>query len=131
MKLKCSVANEILANLNNCNFEGTKFNYAISKNKIELRRVLEAYYETAKGIGEKYGEKDEKGNLIIIDGKRLQITDVKKYDKEMEVIGNEEVEIEFYKLDFSELPKNIGNQMDGIIYFLNEELPEAKVAKKK
>lgn len=103
-----------------------KASYAVSKNIKKIEKEIEAYNEERAKLLDKYGEKDEDGNLVVSEEQNIKIVpeNVEKWNKDLSELLDIEVEVDIHKLKFSVLEES-GTVMSisGIqsIYFMLED----------
>lgn len=96
----------VLSELNACKGMPGRVSYAVSKNIALAKTELDAYEKARKDIAEKYSIKDDKDEAIIIDGKYdIPENKLDECNKEIMALLDEEVSIEFKKLNPEELDK--------------------------
>lgn len=109
--------------------EGLPFKTAlyIAKDIKEIDEVLQVYENKRKELINKYGEKDENGELVIKDDS-VKLTDRAAFINEFNALAMEDVDIEIKKISVDDLenvtsltPSDINN-----ISFLLEEEKEEK-----
>lgn len=109
--------------------EGLPFKTALSiaRDIKEIDEVLQVYENKRKELVNKYGEKDENGELVIKDD-NVKLTDRTAFVNEFNALAMEDVDIEIKKISVNDLenvtsltPSDINN-----ISFLLEEEKEEK-----
>ena len=110
-------------------FKQSKFLYGITKNKTKLKdeseainKASEEYNKENGALLEKYGEKDSKGKMIVNPGGSIPLTDGKAYNAEMDALKvkykslfdllEEEIEVDFHHVDYSECPPDLGGAIE-------------------
>jgi len=131
MKLKKKEAVELLQNLQKCDdLSGEKLVFALSKNKIKLKRALEEFFETREEINNKYSEKDKSGKVVVAENGGIKITDTEAYNKSIKELVNEEIDVELHEIDPASIEhvkdKISVKQMDALVYFIKEVKEEVK-----
>ena len=81
----------------NKNFKGS-VSFKIGRLVRELDKELKLFEKERERLIEKYAEKDEKGNLIFT-GKNVKILDTIQFNKEMEELLSNELNINAEKID--------------------------------
>lgn len=87
----------ILRQVMNKNFKGS-VSFKIGRLVRELDKELKLFEKEREKLIEKYAEKDEKGNLIFT-GKNVKILDTIQFNKEMEELLSNELNINAEKID--------------------------------
>ena len=82
----------------------TSMAYKMLLNKKACDAVYEAYNEQRRVLIDKYAEKDEEGNPVIVD-KHFQIADSESWNKEIAELLGEEIEVPITKIPASMLDK--------------------------
>lgn len=109
--------------------EGLPFKTALSiaKDIKEIDEVLQVYENKRRELINKYGEKDEKGELVT-EGDNVKLTNRAAFTNEFNTLAMEDVDIEIKKISVDDLenvtsltPSDINN-----ISFLLEEGKEEK-----
>jgi hypothetical protein len=120
-------SNDSLKKLNTA--EGLPFKTALSiaRDIKNIEEVLQVYENKRKELVNKYGEKDENGELVIKDDS-VKLTDRAAFVNEFNALAMEDVDIEIKKISVDDLenvtsltPSDINN-----ISFLLEEGKEEK-----
>ncbi|MDU2672650.1 MAG: DUF1617 family protein [Clostridium sp.] len=85
-----------------------KASYAVSKNIKKIEKEIEAYNEERAKLLDKYGEKDEDGNLVVSEEQNIKIVpeNVEKWNKDLSELLDIEVEVDIHKLKFSVLEES-------------------------
>lgn len=94
-----------------------KASYAISKNIKKIEKEIEVYNEERAKLLDKYGEKDENGNLVVSEEQNIKIApeNVEKWNKDLSELLDIEVEVDIHKLKFSVLEESgMGMSISGI-----------------
>lgn len=69
--------------------------FVVAKNRIALKPVIEAVEATKEKLLEEYGKKDDKGNIVTVEGtNNVILRDTRNYHKDYEELMNAEVEVE-------------------------------------
>ena len=109
--------------------EGLSFKTALSiaKNIKEIDEVLQVYENKRKELINKYGEKDEKGELIT-EGDNVKLTNRAAFVNEFNALAMEDVDIEIKKISVDDLENVTSLTLSDIndISFLLEEEKEEK-----
>ena len=79
-----------------------KVAYGLKKNIDIISKELETFEGLRKELIEKYGDRDEEGNLKIKDGQYV-VTNMEDFTKEYSELQNIENDIEFYDMDLNAL----------------------------
>ena len=81
---------------------------AVSKNIKKIEKEIEAYNEERAKLLDKYGEKDEDGNLVVSEEQNIKIVpeNVEKWNKDLSELLDIEVEVDIHKLKFSVLEES-------------------------
>ena len=87
----------ILRQVMNKNFKGS-VSFKIGRLVRELDKELKLFEKEREKLIEKYAEKDEKGNLIFT-GKNVKILDTIQFNKEIEELLSNELNINAEKID--------------------------------
>lgn len=113
----------VLSELNACKGMPGRVSYAVSKNIALAKTEIDAYNKARQDVIEKYCLKDEKGEVIIIDNKYdIPQNKIDECNAELDSLLNEEVSIEFKKLNPEELDKAELSPSDfAIIDFMIQE----------
>ena len=94
-----------------------KASYAVSKNIKKIEKEIEAYNEERAKLLDKYGEKDENGNLVVSEEQNIKILpeNVKNWNEDLSELLDIEVEVDIHKLNFSVLEESgMGMSISGI-----------------
>lgn len=94
-----------------------KASYAVSKNIKKIEKEIEAYNEERAKLLDKYGEKDENGNLVVSEEQNIKILpeNVKNWNEDLSELLDIEVEVDIHKLKFSVLEESgMGMSISGI-----------------
>lgn len=85
-----------------------KASYAIAKNIKKIEKEIEVYNEERAKLLDKYGEKDEEGNLVVSEEQNIKIVpeNVEKWNKDLNELLDIEVEVDIHKLKFSVLEES-------------------------
>ena len=85
-----------------------KASYAIAKNIKKIEKEIEVYNEERAKLLDKYGEKDEDGNLVVSEEQNIKIVpeNVEKWNKDLNELLDIEVEVDIHKLKFSVLEES-------------------------
>jgi len=65
----------------------------------ELRDKAKPYFQAKDSLMRKYGEKDEKGKIVIGEGGNVRIKDVKAYTEEMKILQEMPIKLDRKKFD--------------------------------
>lgn len=82
----------------------TSMAYKMLLNKKACDSVYEAYNEQRKKLIDKYAEKDEDGNPVVVDN-RFQIADPEAWNKDIAELLGEEVEVTISEIPAEMLDK--------------------------
>lgn len=99
--------------------------YRISKNIKVITEEEKTYQDTRIKLCKEYAEKDDKGEPIVIDDKKYDISaeNLKKFNKELNNLLEEEIDIEIKKLSLHEIDR-VGLsafELNSIEFMLNLE----------
>lgn len=84
-----------------------KLSYAFSKNIIKIDRELVAYNKEREQLIEKYGEKDEEGNLKTKEDGTINILDIDSFNKDLKEILEIETEVDIHLIDLEKVNVDI------------------------
>lgn len=76
-----------------------KLSYAFSKNITNIDRELVAYNKERQKLIEKYGEKDNEGNLKTKEDGTINILNIDNFNKELKEILEIETEVDIHLID--------------------------------
>lgn len=65
----------------------------IARNNYNLTQALNPVLKVKNDILRKYGEKDEKGKIVMDEDGRIRITDISKYNAEITTLMNTETDV--------------------------------------
>ena len=65
----------------------------IARNNYNLTQALNPVLKDKNDILRKYGEKDEKGKIVMDEDGRIRITDIPKYNAEITTLMNTETDV--------------------------------------
>lgn len=108
--------------------EGLPFKIALSiaRDIKSIDEVLQVYENKRKELINKYGEKDENGELVIKDG-NVKLTDRAAFVNEFNALAMEDVDIEIKKISVDDL-ENVTSltpsDINDISFLLEEEKEE-------
>ena len=109
--------------------KGEKFVYCIARNNNILRPIVKKYIEDRKVLQESFAKKDEKGEPILLDDKgnfgrptkKYDIEDMKTFNKKLEELLKEEVEVKLYRIPQDILPADItSEQLTGLMELVDD-----------
>lgn len=84
-----------------------KLSYAFSKNIIKIDRELVAYNKEREKLINKYGEKDEEGNLKTKEDGTINILDIDSFNKDLKEILEIETEVDIHLIDLEKVNVDI------------------------
>lgn len=84
-----------------------KLSYAFSKNITKIDRELTAYNKERQKLVEKYGEKDEEGNLKTKKDGTINILDIDSFNKDLKEILDIETEVDIHLIDLEKVDADI------------------------
>lgn len=84
-----------------------KLSYAFSKNITKIDRELVAYNKEREKLIEKYGEKDEEGNLKTKEDGTINILDIDSFNKDLKEILDIETEVDIHLIDLEKVNVDI------------------------
>ena len=84
-----------------------KLSYAISKNITKIDRELTAYNKEREKLINKYGEKDEEGNLKTKEDGTINILDIDSFNKDLKEILDIETEVDIHLIDLEKVNVDI------------------------
>ena len=84
-----------------------KLSYAFSKNIIKIDRELVAYNKEREQLIEKYGEKDEEGNLKTKEDGTINILDIDSFNKDLKEILEIKTEVDIHLIDLEKVNVDI------------------------
>jgi len=94
----------------------------VDKNIIALQSLVEEYEKKRKTIIEKYAKKDDKGEVMIVDGKYYDFEkNFEKANKLLTDLSNEELEVDIHQFDKAELKgiklvPNLMRPLRGVVF---------------
>lgn len=88
----------VLSKLNNMKLN-IKVSYAVAKNINKIEKELEIYNEEKAKLIDKYGEKDEEGNLKVDEAGNIEIIDKENWNKDFKELLEIENEIDMHKIN--------------------------------
>lgn len=94
----------VLSKLNNMDLN-IKVSYAIAKNITKIEKELEVFNKEKAKLIDKYGEKDEEGNLKVDEYGNVNIIDKENWNKEFKELLEIENEIDIHKINEEDLFK--------------------------
>jgi hypothetical protein len=94
----------VLSKLNNMKLN-IKVSYAVAKNISKIEKELEIYNKEKAKLIDKYGEKDEEGNLKVDEAGNIEITDKENWSKDIKELLEIENEIDIHKINEEDLIK--------------------------
>lgn len=94
----------VLSKLNNMKLN-IKVSYAVAKNISKIEKELEIYNKEKAKLIDKYGEKDEEGNLKVDEAGNIEIIDKENWSKEFKELLEIENEIDIHKINEEDLFK--------------------------
>ena len=120
-------------------FSGSKFSYALIRNLNILKPLVAAYEESRKALLESFAKKDKEKKPMLetvkvggIDQQQYVLENPEKFQKEIQNLLLEEVAVNLYKVELSEMPKDITPvKLAGIFDIVKEEPVEQPIKKKK
>ncbi len=80
-----------------------RVSYAIAKNISNMKKELETYEEERQKLINKYGKKDDKGNIITDKKGQVEFKNKEKWTKDIEELLSIEVDIDIHKFNIKEL----------------------------
>lgn len=84
-----------------------KLSYAISKNITKIDRELTAYNKEREKLINKYGEKDEEGNLKTKEDGTINILDIESFNRDLKEILEIETEVDIHVIDLEKVNVDI------------------------
>lgn len=84
-----------------------KLSYAFSKNITKIDRELTIYNKERQKLIEKYGEKNEEGNLKTKEDGTINILDIDSFNKDLKEILEIETEIDIHVIDLEDANTDI------------------------
>lgn len=84
-----------------------KLSYAFSKNITKIDRELVAYNKEREKLINKYGEKDEEGNLKTKEDGTINILDIDSFNKDLKEILDIETEVDIHLIDLEKVNVDI------------------------
>ncbi|MBS4958291.1 MAG: hypothetical protein KHZ99_14775 [Clostridium sp.] len=84
-----------------------KLSYAFSKNITKIDRELTAYNKEREKLINKYGEKDEEGNLKTKEDGTINILDIDSFNKDLKEILEIETEVDIHVIDLEKVDVDI------------------------
>lgn len=84
-----------------------KLSYALSKNITKIDRELTVYNKERGKLIEKYGEKDEEGNLKTKEDGTINILDIDSFNKDLKEILEIETEVDIHLIDLEKVNVDI------------------------
>ena len=84
-----------------------KLSYAFSKNITKIDAELKAYNMEREKLLNKYGEKDEEGNLKQSEDGKVNILDIENFNKEITELLQCESEIDIHLIDLESINTDI------------------------
>lgn len=84
-----------------------KLSYAISKNITKIDRELTTYNKERQKLIEKYGEKDEEGNLETKEDGTINILDIDSFNNDLKEILDIETELDIHLIDLEKVNADI------------------------
>ena len=84
-----------------------KLSYAFSKNITKIDRELTAYNKEREKLINKYGEKDEEGNLKTKEDGTINILDIDNFNKDLKEILEIETEVDIHLIDLEKVNVDI------------------------
>ncbi len=83
-----------------------KLGYALVINTKRLKDIVETFEESRISLLKKYGEKDDKGDLLLNDG-NVTIKDMNSFNEEFMSLQRSEVSVELQKIKLDDLPSEL------------------------
>lgn len=84
-----------------------KLSYAFSKNITKIDRELTTYNKEREKLINKYGEKDEEGNLKTKEDGTINILDIDSFNKDLKEILEIETEVDIHLIDLEKVEVDI------------------------
>lgn len=84
-----------------------KLSYAFSKNITKIDRELTVYNKEREKLINKYGEKDEEGNLKTKEDGTINILDIDSFNKDLKEILEIETEVDIHLIDLEKVDADI------------------------
>lgn len=84
-----------------------KLSYTFSKNITKIDRELTTYNKERQKLIEKYGEKDEEGNLKNKEDGTINILDIDSFNKDLKEILEIETEVDIHLIDLEKVDADI------------------------
>lgn len=84
-----------------------KLSYAISKNITKIDRELISYNKEREKLIEKYGEKDEEGNLKTKEDDTINILDIDNFNNDLKEILEIETEVDIHVIDLDKINADV------------------------
>lgn len=84
-----------------------KLSYTISKNIAKIDRELTAYNKEREKLIEKYGEKDEEGNLKTKEDNTINILDIDSFNNDLKEILEIETEVDIHVIELEKVDVDI------------------------
>lgn len=84
-----------------------KLSYAFSKNITKIDRELTAYNKERQKLIEKYGEKDNEGNLKTKEDGTINILDIDIFNGDLKEILEIETEVDIHVIDLENINADI------------------------
>lgn len=84
-----------------------KLSYAISKNITKIDRELTVYNKEREKLINKYGEKDEEGNLKTKEDGTINILDIDSFNNDLKEILDIETEVDIHLIDLEKVNADI------------------------
>jgi hypothetical protein len=105
----------------------SNFGYALGKNGRRLNSVMTSYSKHVKKLVEKYADRDEKGEPILLDaanGNYMVKTRFEEYQAAMQKFMETEVEITLHKIPMEMVPELPPAVVFNIMDMINNPAPE-------
>ena len=121
-------SNESLKKLSTAEGLSFKTAFSIAKDIKEIDEVLQVYENKRRELINKYGKKDENGELIIKDN-NIELTDHTAFVSEFNALTMENVDIEVKKIaidDLENVTNMTPNDINNISFLFDEEDKENK-----
>ena len=116
-------ASKIFNDISTINFPAVTA-FKIARIQREMNKEIEAFEKERAAIAQKYGERDEDGNLKVDNGNVIiQADKIEECNQELEALFSTEISLNVNKLNFDEVngAEMTAQQAMGIIDFIEME----------
>lgn len=114
--MKASTIQNIYMNLSGVGAKElpVKMSFVLSRNLKKLREVVQDIDAKRNELLNKYGEKDDKGELIVADNGSVKIPDADKFMAELNEVLNADVDITLDKVTEADIEKCDNEKYDSL-----------------